>query len=183
MLPYVSYTQTQTPEDSKSNTVRFSQNEACLIQKEFYSLGQLKGGITFDALVLTNMKTHEKTGGVVIKIQFQSSVYGNAEFPGTIDYDELDSCLKSLRTLQDSLTLSSPFTYTEYDISTRDGIMIRVFHHNKKGWQAIIQTKRNHPDSAKQIDIKELVQVTQFLNDAKIIIEEQMNLGQDFLIK
>lgn len=173
LVPMFIFAQEGKETESKSKAVEFSKKDGTLLRKEFYDIGSVKG-IEFQVLIMTDELSKEKLGALRIKTSYYSSV-GTDDYVGTLDFDEIDACLKSLEYIQNTIITSTPATYTECGYSTKDNVEIGTYSSEKKGWVVYIQTKGYTTRSLKFVDLKEFPKVIKYITSAKSKIQELVN--------
>lgn len=153
-------------EELNSKTLEFLEKDGTLIRKEFYPLGKV--GITeYEVLVITDLISNKKIGCMRLKTSFVTSYSSNTNI-GTIDYDEIEDCIKSINYIHTSITNSKPEMYTEFEYKTRDNVEIGAFYQeNKSNWRAYVQTK------SVSFAASELTELASKMTQAKAIIEEK----------
>lgn len=169
-MPMAMFAQSEKEPESKSKAIEFSKKDGALIKKEFYDVGVVKG-IEFQVLIMTDELSKEKIGALRIKTSRYSSS-GTDEYVGTLDFDEIDACLKSLGYLQSNIISSTPPTYTECGYATKDDVQIGAYSSDKKGWVIYIQTKGYTTRSLAFIDLKDFPSVIESITTAKAKIQE-----------
>ena len=127
--------------ESKSKSIEFMASCGSLIKKEFYDLYKKVKGVESQVLIITNVLTGKKMGC----LRLETSDYSGGSkdsYIGTLDYEELDACIKSLTYIKDELLLTHPDVYTEVEYKTLDDLKLGAYYSNSKGkWTAFIYTK------------------------------------------
>ncbi len=90
-------------DESKSKTVEFMAGCGGLIKKEFYDLPKVKGVVN-QVLIITNVLTGKKVGCLRVETSYYNGRSSDS-YIGTLDYEELDACVKSLTYIKDELLL------------------------------------------------------------------------------
>lgn len=153
-------------ESSKSETVQLLQKDGVLLRKDFYDIGKV-GGVTFQNIIITDMSTGEKTGALRLETYYYSSSLGTDTYIGTLDYDELEGCIKSLTYIKDNVITSLPETYTECEYKTKDGVSLGAYVRTTKkerDWRIYIQTRSYTNRSQEFLSPDKLVEVISLLN-------------------
>lgn len=153
-------------EVSKSETVQLLQKDGVLLRKDFYDIGKIED-VTFQNIVITDISTGEKTGALRIETHFYSSSLGVETYIGTLDFDELEGCIKSLTYIKDNVITSLPETYTECEYKTKDGVSLGAFVRTTKkarDWRIYIQTRSYSDRSQEFLDSDKLIEVISLLN-------------------
>lgn len=129
-------------EKSKSEVVEFLQKDGVLLEKNFFDIGKVSG-VKFQTIVITDLISKKKVGALRIETSHYSSI-GTDTYIGTLDFDEIDACLKSLEYIKTNILPTTPTVYTECEYKTKDGVKMGVFWSEGKkeaAWSLYIQTK------------------------------------------
>ena len=150
---------------SNSHSVSFMSREGISLKKEFYSLGQIgnTGFIELEVLLLTEILIPEKTGVIDNKIGCLR-ILNTAKldrtpitYIGTLDYDELDACIKLLEYFKDNTLNKKQDTQTEYMYQTRDKVTVGFSYGYDRGrWNIFTQTKHYTSKSIQFANISNL---------------------------
>lgn len=161
-----SFAQEAEEPESRSNTILFQKQGNMFILRKFYEIGAIPG-VEFENIAITQIQTDEKVGALrLITHDYSSSFKKSESFIGTIDYDELDTCISVLEYM-DSLRINqNPEINTEYEYTSRDNVRICLFG-AKKGWNLVIQTKSYTRRSAQYMDADQLPKVIEYIKKAK----------------
>lgn len=162
MLVYtLSFSQEKSKEEkSKSETVEFLQKDGVLLEKQFYDIGKVSG-VSFQTIIITDIITKKKIGALRLETEHYSSI-GTDTYIGTLDFDELDACLKSLEYIKTNILPSTPSVYTEFEYKTRDGVKIGTFWSQGKKeskWSLYIQTKSYTNRSTAYISVEKVDEI------------------------
>ena len=78
-----------------------------------------------------------------LETEYRSSYSSSPDtYIGTLDADELDACIRSLKYLKDNILSKDAETYTEAQYTSRDKVEIGAFfNETRKKWSAYVQTK------------------------------------------
>lgn len=151
---------------SKSNTILFQEQGNMFLLRKFYEIGAIPG-VEFENISITKMQTNEKVGALRLITHYYSSSFKKSEsFIGTIDYDELDTCINVLEYMDSIRTNQEPVINTEYEYNSRDNVRICLFG-AKKGWNLVIQTKSYTRRSSQYMDADKLPEAIEFIKKAK----------------
>lgn len=152
-------------EVSKSETVRLLQKDGALLRKDFYDIGKVEE-VTFQNIVVTDISTGEKTGALRIETSYYSSL-GTDTYIGTLDFDELEGCIKSLSYIRDNIITSLPENYTECEYKTKDGVSLGAFIRTtkkEKTWEIFIKTRSYTARSQEFLKSEKLNEIISLLN-------------------
>ena len=174
LLSVPCFAQKSTNEDkTESKTLEFISRGSSLIRKEFYDLGSVKG-VQCEVLIVTDLLKNEKMGCLRLKTKYTSS-YSTDTYIGTLDYDEIEDCIKSLNHIKDNILPSIPSTYTEVEYSTRDNIKVGAYYNEKKlSWTAYVYIKSYTSRSAEFFDAASLSLLVNKMASAKNMIAEKI---------
>lgn len=174
---FLSFAQTEknTEDKSKSKALEFLSKDGSFILKEFYELGTVKG-VNCEVLIITDVVKNEKIGCLRVETShYVSYSYGSDTYTGTLDYDELDACVKSIRYIQETLLPSSPEVYTESEYKTRDNVKVGAYYDvSKSKWTAYMYTKGYTSKSAEFFDSSNLTELCDLMEKAKSMIAEKV---------
>ncbi|MBR3064534.1 MAG: hypothetical protein IKG90_02665 [Bacteroidales bacterium] len=170
------FAQTQTDEEkTTSKTLEFLSKDGSFIVKEFYDVGKVKG-VECQVLIATDVVKKEKMGCLRLEKTYYSSYSSSGDsYIGTLDYDELDACIKSIDYIIETLLPSGPSVYTESEYKTRDNVKVGAFYDEKKNtWSAFVYTKGHTSRSAAFFDSSSLSDLKNVMIKAKEIIREKL---------
>ena len=159
--------QEQTNENvSKSEAVQLLNREGILTRRDFYDIGNI-GKVAFQTLVITDITTGEKTGALRLEA-YQVLTTNSQTFIGTLDYDEISGCIKSLEYIKNNLLNTTPDNYTEFDFKTKDHASVGAFYSvNENKWTLYIKTRDYISASLKAIKAKEIDTLISLFTAAK----------------
>lgn len=152
-------------ESSKSKTVELLKKDGVLLKKDFYDIGKVAGA-TFQNIVITDISTGQKTGALRIETSYYSSI-GTDTYIGTLDYDELAGCIKSLSYIKDNIITTIPENYIECEYNTKDGVSLGAYLNITKKesvWKIYIQTKSYTNRSQTFMKAENISEVISLLN-------------------
>ena len=160
----------ESKEESKSKTVEFMAGCGSLMKKEFYDLPKVKS-VENQVLIITNVLTGKKVGCLRVETSYYNG-HSSDSYIGTLDYEELDACVKSLTYIKDELLNSTPEVYTEAVYKTLDNLKLGAFYSNNK-WTAFVYTKGYTSRSAEFLDSSNITTFIEVMNQAKAMITEK----------
>ncbi|WP_321479980.1 hypothetical protein [uncultured Bacteroides sp.] len=157
---------------TKSKSIEFMSKDGTFIEKQFYDLGKIKG-LHCEVLIIIDVVNQKKVGCLRLETSYSSS-YSSDTYIGTLDYDEIDACIKSLNYILNDILLSHPDTYTETEYKSRDGVKFGTFYTQKKDkWTAFVYTKGYTNKSAEFFDSSNINALVQVMENAKKMILEK----------
>lgn len=168
----------QDAEDvSKSKSIKFMAKSGSLIKKEFYDLPEVKG-INNQVLIITDILSGKKLGCMRIETSYYNG-HSSDLYVGTLDYEEIDACIKSLTYIKDKLLQTKPKVYTETIYKTLDNLKIGAYYSKEKStWRAFIYTKEDISHSAEFIDTSNIATFIDIMKQAKTMIAEKTKINR-----
>lgn len=161
---------------SKSKVVEMLNKEGVLLKKEFYDIGKIPVA-EFQNVIITDISSGKRFGALRVQTSTYTST-GTDTYIGTLDYDEIEDCIKSLSFFKNGLIVSIPPTYTECAFKTKDGVSFGAYLHTTKKeqyWRLFIKTKSYTDRSQKFMDIDQLDVIIDILNKALENMGEYLN--------
>ncbi|APY12145.1 hypothetical protein BWZ22_13325 [Seonamhaeicola sp. S2-3] len=115
----LSYGQTDSKEKELSNAEKFSSKSGTLIEKEFLDVGTLKKA-EIKVIHYTDLISNESVSALRFEYEVASS-YSSDTKVASLDADEIDGLIKSIKMMQEKVFTSSPTNYTEVTYKSRGG--------------------------------------------------------------
>jgi len=115
----VSYGQTDTKEKELSNAEKFSLKAGTLIQKEFIDVGTINK-LKVQVIHYTDLVSNETVSSVRFEYEVASS-YSTDTKIASLDADEIDGLIKSIKMMQEKIFAMTPANYTEVTYRSRGG--------------------------------------------------------------
>lgn len=170
-----SFAQEADKPESKSNTVLFQERGNSLMERKYFDIGTIPG-IEFQNIVITNVQSEEKVGALRLITSDYSSVLKRSEtFIGTIDSDELESCIKALEFMNNIVnTQDITEVDTEYEFRSRDNVRICIFTSRKKSWEMVIQPVQYSNRSSLYLKADKMPEIIELTKKAKAQLDEAL---------
>ena len=160
-----------TKTDSK--TIEFMAKDGTLLQRDFYELGKVSS-VDCQVLVITDCISNQKVGCMRLKT-YNYTKYSSDSYIGTLDYDELEACIKSIRYIKDNLLNTVPERYTEVSYKTRDKVEVGAYYSvDKKKWTVYVQTKSYTSKSIEFLSTDNMRTLLEKMEQAKEIIADKV---------
>jgi hypothetical protein len=156
---------------SESKAVSFSSRNGSLITKTFYKLDKI-GSIEFEVLLLKDEVVKDKIACLRVKT---SSYTTKDTYIGTLDYDELDACIKALNYIKDNLVTTTPTNYIESEYKSKDGVCFGTYFNDNGKWVIYVQPKSYSSYALKTITVDELGTLISRLKEASTKIKEVLS--------
>lgn len=143
----------KTIESETSNAEKFSAKAGSLIKKEYIDIGKVKS-VEIKVLHYSDLITNQNTSAVKLEYEYTSS-YSTDTKIAVLDADEIDAVIKSIKIIQEKISVETPVNYTEIAFSTRDGFQCGCFF-SKGKWSAYMKLEKYDGNSYVFLD-KELL--------------------------
>jgi hypothetical protein len=118
-LTTIAMTFGQSKEQELSNADKFSAKAGTLIQKEFLDVGTIKRAKII-VIHCKDLISNETVSAVRFEYEVASS-YSTDTKIASLDSDEIDGLIKSIKLMQEKVFVSTPTNYTEVTYKSRGG--------------------------------------------------------------
>ena len=135
----LSYGQTATKENELSNAEKFSSKAGTLIQKEFIDVGTINKA-EIKVIHYTDMISSETMSSVRFEYEVASS-YSTDTKIASLDADEIDGLIKSIKLMQEKVFVSTPTNYTEVTFKSRGGFEAGCYW-SKGDWATYLKLEK-----------------------------------------
>lgn len=167
----------ENKEVSSSKAVEFLKSNGTLIIKEFYDLPKVES-VECQVLIIRDVVSNRDMGCLRLETKYYSSYSKSTDsYIGTLDFEEIDACIKSLNYIKNDLLTSVPATYTEVEYKTRDNLKLGAYY-GDKGWKAFIYTQGHTSRSAEFLNSTSIDSLISVLNEAKQMIVGKVTQNQ-----
>lgn len=164
---------TENKGESSSKAVEFLKSNETLIIKEFYDLPKVES-VECQVLIIKDVVSNRDMGCLRLETKYYSSYSKSTDsYIGTLDFEEMDACIKSLNYIKNDLLPSVPTTYTEVEYKTRDNLKLGAYY-GENGWKAFIYTQGHTSRSAEFLNSTSIDSLISVLNEAKQMILEKV---------
>jgi len=165
LVPALAFGQ-DTKQAEVSNADLFSAQAGALIEKQFLTIGTVKG-IEVNVLKITNLMTNTTTTALRFQYEVKGQYTSDTKI-AVLDSDELDGLIKSIKTLQTVVLPSTKEVYTEVAFKSRTGFEAGAFFSLEKGkWTAYLQLKKFDSKSMVFITPEDLGQILALVESAR----------------
>jgi len=135
----VSYGQTDTKEKELSNAEKFSSKSGTLIEKEFVDVGTLKKA-EIKVIHYTDLISNESVSALRFEYEVAGSYSSDTKI-ASLDADEIDGLIKSIKMMQESVFTSTPTYYTEVTYKSRSGFEAGCYW-SKGDWSTYLKLEK-----------------------------------------
>lgn len=130
-----------TKEKLLSNADQFSAKAGTLIEKQFIDIGQTKG-VQVKVLKLKDLNDGTTKTALRLEYEYKSS-YSTDTKISSLDSDEIEGLIKSIKNLQTNVFTSTRETYTEVTFKSRTGFEAGAYYDKGKNkWIAYMQLSK-----------------------------------------
>ena len=146
-----------TKEAELSNAEKFSSKAGTLIKKEFVEVGTINKA-EIKVIHYTDMISNESVSSVRFEYDVASS-YSTDTKIASLDADEIDGLIKSIKMIQENVFQSAPDIYTEVTYKSRGGFEAGCYW-SKGDWQTYLKLEKYDGKSyvfLKKTDFPELL--------------------------
>jgi hypothetical protein len=154
-------------EKQLSNAEIFSAKAGTLIEKQFIDVGKCK---SVEVKVLKLKDLNDGTGFSALRLEYEYvSSYSTDTKIASLDKDEIDGLIKSIRNLQTNVFTSTRDVYTEVTFKSRTGFECGAYYEVGKGiWKAYMQLEKYDSKSNVFLNVEELSTFLSLVEQAKL---------------
>lgn len=134
-----SYGQTVTKEKELSNAEKFSSKSGTLIEKEFVDVGTLKKA-EIKVIHYTDLISSESVSALRFEYEVAGSYSSDTKI-ASLDADEIDGLIKSIKMMQEKVFTSTPTNYTEVTYKSRGGFEAGCYW-SKGDWSTYLKLEK-----------------------------------------
>ncbi|HEY3403902.1 MAG TPA: hypothetical protein VGK59_10975 [Ohtaekwangia sp.] len=126
-----------------SNADKFSAKSGTLIERQFIDIGVVKS-IEVKVLKLKDLNDNSSFSALRFEYEYKGgSTYSNDTKVASLDSDEIDGLIKSIKNLQTNVFPSTRTVYTEVTYRSRAGFEAGTFFDVSKGkWSTYLQLEK-----------------------------------------
>ncbi len=151
-------------EPQYSNTERFSIQSGKLIQKEYSFVSEVKK-CTIQILTVKNLITGDSMKAVNLEYMYRGQ-YTSDTKSATLDSDELDALIESLKVVTEKIKEPVPSTVVEITFTSRSGFKAGCFNLRGK-WLVYVRLEQFDTNSVVYMDEEDLGWLVRILGRAK----------------
>lgn len=145
---------------------QFSSQAGTLIERVFIDIGKIKG-IDVKVLKYKDLNSGVSKSALRFEYTYKSS-YTSTTKVTSLDLDEIDGLIISIKNLQENVFTSSKESYTEVTYRSRTGFETGAYYSpDKKKWTGYIQVSEYDRDSLVFISVEDLTTFLTLLDHAK----------------
>ncbi len=159
------YSQVLEKKLETTKSEKFSQRSGTLLQKDFIDLGKV-GDTEVKILKIKDLNNNES----ISSVRFEKQGYGTYAdtYINSIDKDEVDGLIISIKNLLGNVLKTTPSTYTEVTYSSRGGFSLgSYFEVEKSKWKSFLQVEKHTNKSMAILSESDLQNLLNLLEEAK----------------
>jgi hypothetical protein len=166
VIAFISFSvYSQSKDKELSNAEVFSAKAGALMQKEFVDIGNLKK-CKIQVVYFTDLISNTKQSALRFEYEV-ASTYSSDTKMATLDPDEVDGLMKSIKLMQDKIIPTNPINYTEVYYRTRGGFEGGCFK-SKDSWSTYLKLQKFDSKSYVFLNIDDLATLYTYLEQAKL---------------
>ncbi|MGK0390553.1 MAG: hypothetical protein ACI94Y_003307 [Maribacter sp.] len=165
----IGYAQTGTKEKELSNAEKFSSKAGTLIQKEFIDVGMVKDA-EISVIYYTDLISSESVSSVKFEMNVKSS-YSTDTKVASLDADEIDGLIKSIKVMQEKVFTSTPSNYTEVIYKSRAGFQAGCYWSKKDKWETYLKLEKYDSKSYAFLNTDDFPELLSLLEKAKTMLK------------
>lgn len=156
----------QTKENQLTQAEQFSSQSGTLIEKQYLEIGKVKG-IKVEIAKFKDLNSSIEKNALRFEYEYKSS-YSTDTKIASLDSDEIDALIKSIKNLQNSVFTTTREIYTEITFKSRTGFEAGAFYGvDKAKWSAYVQIEKFDRNSTVFLSTEELISLLGLIEKAK----------------
>jgi hypothetical protein len=149
-----------------SNAELFSAKSGILIEKQFIDIGKIKG-VKVQVLTLKDLNDGISTAALRLEYDYKST-YSIDTKVASLDSDEIDGLIKSIKNLQTKVITATRDIYTEVTYKSRTGFEAGAFYDvDKKEWATYIRLSKFDSKSTVYLEVSDFSVFLDLVEQAK----------------
>ncbi len=164
----MSYGQATSKEKELSNAEKFSSKAGTLIQKEFLDVGTIKKA-EIKVIHYTDLISSETVSAVRFEYEVASSYSSDTKI-ASLDADEIDGLIKSIRMMQEKVFVLTPANYTEVTYKSRGGFEAGCYW-SKGDWATYLKLEKYDGKSYVFLKKSDFPELLTLLEKAKTMLK------------
>jgi len=162
-LPVLGWGQEKTSTLSKAD--QFSAQAGKLIEKQFIDVGKIKG-VEIDVVKFKDLLSNTSVSSLRFEYTVKAT-YTTDTKRASLDLDEIDGLVKSIKLLQTEVIPSKRDTYTEVTFSSRTGLQAGAYFDVKKSsWEGYLQIEKHDSKSLVFLTVDDLGELARLIESA-----------------
>lgn len=156
----------QTKEKELTQAEQFSSQAGTLIERQFLEVGKIKG-IEVKVLKYKDLNSGTSKSALRFEYEYKSSYSTDTKIT-SLDADEIDGLIKSIKNLQTNVFTSTKDVYTEVTFKSRTGFEAGAyFSPDKSKWTAYLQIEKYDRNSLVFLSTEDFSTLLSLVEQAK----------------
>ena len=157
----------QTKEKELTQAEQFSSQAGTLIERQFLEIGKVKS-VEVKVLKYKDLNNGVSKTALRFEYPYKSSISSDTKI-SSLDADEIDGLIKSIKNLQSSVFTSTRDIYTEVTFKSRTGFEAGAFYSpDKSKWTAYLQIEKYDRNSLVFLAPEDFTTLLNLIEQAKI---------------
>lgn len=136
----------QTKEQALTQAEQFSLRSGTLIERQFINIGKFKN-IEVKVLKLYDLNANVSRSALRFELKSRSA-YSSGTKIASLDVDEIDDLIRSIKNLQQNVFSTTRDAYTEVSFKSISGFSAGAYYSPEKGkWEAYLQLEERDSES------------------------------------
>ncbi len=161
----------QSKEKELTQAEQFSSQAGTLIERQFIDVGKIKG-LSIRVLKSKDINREPSTESSALRFEYEhKGTYVTDTKISSLDIDEIDGLIKSIKNLQNNIFPSTKVVYTEISFKSRTGFEAGAyFVTDKNKWSPYVQVKKFDNNSMVYLSIEDFNSLLNMVEQAKAIM-------------
>lgn len=162
----------KAPTPAQSKAEEFSEQAGSLIERQFVDVGQVKG-LKVRMAKFTDMIKGSSFNALRFEFDYKSTYASSSDTKiASLDPDEIDGLVKSLRALQTTVFPSTRESYTEVTFRSRTGFQAGAFFDTKKkSWTPYVQVEKFDNNSLVFLSLEDFPKLIELVEGAQAMMK------------
>lgn len=157
----------QTKEKELSQAELFSAQAGTLIERQFIEIGKVKG-VEVKVLKYKDLNGGTEKSALRFEYDYRSTYTSDTKI-ASLDVDEIDGLIKSIKNLQANVFTTNREVYTEVTFRSRTGFEAGAYYSPDKGkWSAYVQIEKYDRNSTVFLSTEDFITLLGLVESAKI---------------
>jgi hypothetical protein len=159
----------QTKEKELTQAEQFSAQAGTLMERQFIDVGRVKG-VDVKVLKYKDLKDGTERSALRFEYEYKSSYASDTKIT-SLDSDEIDGLIKSIKNLQTNVFPSTRTIYTEVTFKSRTGFEAGAyFSVDKAKWSTYVQIEKFDRNSMVFLSTEDFASLLSLIEQAKALM-------------
>lgn len=159
----------QKKEEILTQAEQFSSQAGTLIERQFIEIGKVKG-VEVKVLKYKDLNNGAERSALRFEYDYKSSYSTDTKIT-SLDTDEIEGLIKSIKNLQANVFTTTRLIYTEVTFRSRTGFEAGAYYSpEKSNWKAYIQIEKYDSDSTVFFSTEDFAELLSMIERAKELL-------------